>query len=61
MPGMDIRAQLTVVGDGPVGAVGQALDEKLGLPTATPTANGLGMKFVIELPKTPCLNPHCLA
>ena len=26
MPGMDVRAQLTVVGDGPVGAVGQALD-----------------------------------
>ncbi len=28
MPGMDVRAQLTVVGDGPVGAIGQALDQK---------------------------------
>ena len=27
MPGMDVRARLTVVGDGPVGAVGQAIDE----------------------------------
>jgi electron-transferring-flavoprotein dehydrogenase len=32
MAGMDVRAALTVVGDGPVGAVGQAIDEKLGLP-----------------------------
>jgi electron-transferring-flavoprotein dehydrogenase len=28
MPGMDVRAQLTVVGDGPVGAVGRQLDEQ---------------------------------
>ena len=27
MPGMDVRAQLTVVGDGPVGAVGRALNQ----------------------------------
>ena len=27
IPGMDIHAQLTVVGDGPVGAVGRALDQ----------------------------------
>ena len=32
MPGMDIRAALTVVGDGPVGAVGRQLDEEFGLP-----------------------------
>jgi electron-transferring-flavoprotein dehydrogenase len=32
MPGMDIRAALTVVADGPVGAVGRQIDECLGLP-----------------------------
>ena len=31
-PGMDIRAALTVVGDGPVGPVGRRLDERFGLP-----------------------------
>ena len=34
MPGMDVRAQLTVVGDGPVGAVGNALDQKSDGPKA---------------------------
>ena len=29
MPGMDVRAALTVVGDGPVGAVGRQLDAAL--------------------------------
>ncbi|HEV2446419.1 MAG TPA: 4Fe-4S ferredoxin, partial [Candidatus Sulfopaludibacter sp.] len=32
LPGMDVRAALTVVGDGPVGAVGRQLDEEFGLP-----------------------------
>src|SRR5579864_3585611 len=32
MPGMDVHARLTVVGDGPVGAVGKAIDETLGMP-----------------------------
>ena len=51
MAGMDVRAQLTVVGDGPVGAVGQALDEKLGLPKGHARHEwAVGMKFVIELP-----------
>jgi len=51
MPGMDIRAQLTVVGDGPVGAVGQAIDNKIGLPPGHDHREwALGMKFVIELP-----------
>jgi len=51
MAGMDVRAQLTVVGDGPVGAVGQALDEQLGLPKGNARREwALGMKFVIELP-----------
>ena len=52
MAGMDVRAQLTVVGDGPVGAVGQALDERLGLPDDHARREwALGMKFVIELPE----------
>ena len=38
MPGMDIHAALTVVGDGPVGAVGQQLDEHFGLPDGPPPA-----------------------
>ena len=41
MPGMDVRAQLTVVGDGPVGAVGQALDAAL-RPPARPRAPRVG-------------------
>jgi electron-transferring-flavoprotein dehydrogenase len=51
MAGMDVKALLTVVGDGPVGAVGQALDEKYGLPEGHHKREwALGMKFVIELP-----------
>ena len=51
MAGMDVRAKLTVVGDGPVGAVGQALDEKFGLPDGHAHREwALGMKFVVELP-----------
>ncbi|MDR3741994.1 MAG: hypothetical protein P4L40_23485 [Terracidiphilus sp.] len=53
MPGMDVRAQLTVVADGPVGAIGQALDEHLGLPSGHARREwALGMKFVLELPDT---------
>ena len=52
MAGMDVRAQLSVVGDGPVGAVGQKLDERLGLPAGHARREwALGMKFVIELPE----------
>jgi electron-transferring-flavoprotein dehydrogenase len=58
MAGMDVRAKLTVVGDGPVGAVGQALDEKLGLPEGHAHREwALGMKFVIELPEGTTLEP----
>lgn len=57
-PGMDVRAQLTVVGDGPVGAVGQALDARLGLPEGhTRREWALGMKMVIELPEDAGLEP----
>jgi electron-transferring-flavoprotein dehydrogenase len=54
MAGMDLHAQLTVVGDGPVGAVGQAIDRKLGMPDGHAHHEwALGMKMVIELPENP--------
>src|SRR5271165_608372 len=53
MAGMDVQARLTVVGDGPVGAVGQAIDDALGMPQGHAHREwALGMKFVIELPET---------
>jgi electron-transferring-flavoprotein dehydrogenase len=53
LPGMDVQARLTVVGDGPVGAVGQAIDDALGMPRGHAHREwALGMKFVIELPET---------
>ncbi len=49
-PGMDVHADLTVVGDGPVGAVGQALDATFGLPDGHVRDEwALGMKMVIDL------------
>jgi electron-transferring-flavoprotein dehydrogenase len=58
MPGMDIRAQLTVVGDGPVGQIGQALDQQFGTPEGHAHREwALGMKFVIELPEDSTLKP----
>jgi electron-transferring-flavoprotein dehydrogenase len=52
MPGMDVRAQLTVVADGPVGAVGRSIDEKFGMPTGNARHEwAVGMKMVVELPE----------
>jgi len=52
MPGMDVRALLTVVGDGPVGSVSQSIDREFGTPPAHSHDEwALGMKFVIELPE----------
>jgi electron-transferring-flavoprotein dehydrogenase len=52
MPGMDIRAALTVVGDGPVGAVGRHLDELFGLPDGHHHREwAVGMKMVVDLPE----------
>lgn len=49
-PGMDVFADLTVVGDGPIGAVGQALDAKFGLPDGHVRDEwALGMKMVVDL------------
>jgi electron-transferring-flavoprotein dehydrogenase len=58
MAGMDVRARLTVVGDGPVGAVGRAIDEQLGVPEGHARLEwALGMKMVIELPENSELEP----
>jgi electron-transferring-flavoprotein dehydrogenase len=58
MPGMDIRAALTVVADGPVGSVGTALDEHFGLPADHHRRDwALGMKMVVELPADCSLPP----
>jgi electron-transferring-flavoprotein dehydrogenase len=52
-PGMDIHAALTVIGDGPVGAVGRKLDERLGMPERHHHREwALGMKFVVDLPES---------
>lgn len=47
MPGMDVHARLTVVGDGPVGQVGSKLSQN----HSRPQDWAMGMKFVIELPE----------
>ncbi len=58
MAGMDVRAALTVVGDGPVGAVGQQLDTALGLPEGHHQHEwAVGMKAVIELRENCGLEP----
>jgi electron-transferring-flavoprotein dehydrogenase len=58
MPGMDIRAALTVVGDGPVGAVGRQLDTEFGLPDGHHQREwAVGMKMVVDLPAGSPLEP----
>lgn len=52
MPGVEVRAPLTVVADGPVGAVGRQLDEEFGMPEGHHARDwALGMKFVVDLPE----------
>jgi electron-transferring-flavoprotein dehydrogenase len=52
LPGMDIKAALTVVGDGPVGPVGRQLDLRFGLPAGHHRREwAIGMKAVVELPE----------
>ena len=53
MPGMDVHAQLTVVGDGPVGQISRALNQEKNGPKDW----ALGMKYVIELPEDTTLEP----
>jgi electron-transferring-flavoprotein dehydrogenase len=51
LPGMDVHADLTVVGDGPVGAVGQQLDREFGKPDGHANREwAIGMKMVVDLP-----------
>jgi electron-transferring-flavoprotein dehydrogenase len=58
LPGMDIRAALTVVGDGPVGPVGQALDRRFGFPAGQHQREwAVGMKAMVELPESCTLKP----
>ncbi|MDQ7833575.1 MAG: 4Fe-4S ferredoxin [Desulfovibrionaceae bacterium] len=52
MPGLDVRAPLTVVGDGPVGPVGRALDDVFGMPKGNHRREwAVGMKMVVDLPE----------
>ncbi len=52
MPGMDIHAALTVIGDGPVGPIGRQLDDAFGMPEGHHTRDwAVGMKFVVDLPE----------
>ena len=56
--GMDLRAALTVVGDGPVGAVGRKIDAQIGMPRGHQSREwALGMKMVIELREDSGLQP----
>jgi electron-transferring-flavoprotein dehydrogenase len=58
LPGMDIRASLTVVGDGPFGPVGRQLDEHFGLPPGHHRKDwAVGAKMVIDLPESSELEP----
>jgi electron-transferring-flavoprotein dehydrogenase len=58
MPGMDVRASLTVVADGPVGAVGRAIDREMGVPNGHAVHEwAVGSKFVVELPENTELKP----
>jgi electron-transferring-flavoprotein dehydrogenase len=50
-PGMDVHAALTVIGDGPVGAISRQLDEELGVPEGHRQEDwAVGMKIVVDLP-----------
>ena len=58
LPGIEVRAALTVVGDGPVGAVGQQLDHHFGLPDGHHQHDwAVGMKMVVDLPEHVELKP----
>jgi electron-transferring-flavoprotein dehydrogenase len=58
MPGLDVHAALTVVGDGPVGSIGQQLDQHFGLPEGRRQYDwAVGMKFVVDLPAETDLKP----
>jgi electron-transferring-flavoprotein dehydrogenase len=57
-PGLDVHAALTVIGDGPVGPVGQQLDAHFGMPEGHHKPDwAVGMKFVVDLPADTSLKP----
>ena len=52
LPGMDVKAPLTVVADGPVGPLGRQLDRHFGMPEGHSAHEwALGMKVVLDLPE----------
>jgi len=52
LPGMDVRAALTVIGDGPVGPIGGQIDQHFGMPQDHHQRDwAVGMKFVVNLPE----------
>jgi electron-transferring-flavoprotein dehydrogenase len=58
MPGMDVKAAMTVIGDGPVGPIGRKLDEKFGLPLSHLRRDwAVGVKFLVNLPEGCNLEP----
>jgi electron-transferring-flavoprotein dehydrogenase len=58
LAGMDVRAALTIVGDGPVGAIGRQIDETFGLPDGHHQREwAVGMKMVVDLPEDTSLEP----
>ncbi len=58
MPGMDIHAALTIIADGPVGAIGRQIDETFGLPDGHHQREwAVGMKMVVDLPADTALEP----
>jgi electron-transferring-flavoprotein dehydrogenase len=58
LPGMDIHAALTVVGDGPVGSIGQELDRQFSLPAGHHQFDwAVGSKMVVNLREDVNLRP----
>ena len=58
MPGMEVRASLTVLADGPVGQLGRQLDAHFGMPDGHHQRDwAVGMKVVVDLPETCELEP----
>lgn len=58
VPGMEIRSELTVVGDGPAGIIGRQIDEHFGMPEGHDRTDwAVGMKMVVDLPENTTLQP----
>ncbi|HRY51245.1 MAG TPA: 4Fe-4S binding protein [Candidatus Paceibacterota bacterium] len=58
MPGMEVHAGLTVVGDGPCGSVGEEINRRTGVPENYSREEwAVGMKVVIDLPADCSLVP----